>query len=302
MTLSATTMTSPGMTPKSLKDRSALTQLLDKGRDEQYNIFMKMFLAQVKHQSIDSPMSTHEMTQSVMSFFQTAEMTQTNKLLKQGNDIKMREHLSTAKSYLNKVVEYEGNILSFNGIPETIRFHVPPGIQDGKLLIMTPQKQVVKSFDLPKIPGETTVQWKGDSDTQPGIVIPHGQYIVGILAQDERKQLVDIPTYIKGKVHEIRYDEEGDEFLLMVKDTPIGLTDITSISKMPINEWGEMKQQMDTQIKNYEELNKLLKERLLNSPGEVSLDAIAQQSPIQQPPTQQEQIAQEQTTPQQQDL
>lgn len=263
--------------PKAFKERSALTQMLDKSRDDQYNIFMKMFLAQVKNQSIDNPMSTHEMTQSVMSFFQTAEMTQTNKLLKQGNDLKMREHLSVAKSYLNKTVEYEGDLLSLEGTPQTIRFQMPEDVKDPKLMIYTLDNKLVKSFDLPRIPGEGSIQWDGDCEAEPGKPLPAGQYIVGIIAQNDKKEGVTVPTYIKGRVQEVRYDEEGEEFLLMVKNTPVALTDVLSISKSQVDQYADIRQRMDHQIKTYEELNTLLRTKLLGSSQTNPAEVLGQQ-------------------------
>lgn len=254
ITAASTPPTAPAAANAVLKERSGLTRMLDKGRDEQYNVFMKMFLAQVKNQSIDNPMSTHEMTQSVMSFFQTAEQAQTNKLLKQGNDLKVREQLSMAKSYLNKTVEYEGDTLGFEGKSEKIRFHMPADIEKAELRIHDDKGKLIMSYPLKTMPGEAVFQWDGNNDVFSYEKVPNGQYIVGIVALDKTKQAVDIPTILSGQVRQIRYEDEHDEFLLMVNDTPVELSDVLSVSKNQSTEFIELG-------KKYEEVVNLLKKQ-----------------------------------------
>lgn len=249
---------SPMAEQEAVKTKSAFARMMEKSPEQQYNIFMKMFLAQVQNQSIDNPMSTHEMTQSVMSFFQTSEMTQTNKLLKQGNDIKLQEQVSTAKSYLNKDVEYEGDVLTFNGKPERIRFDIPPNIKQAHLVICDANGKPIKNYPLAKAPGEAVIEWDGTSDAHPNKKVDNGQYIAVIHALNEEDKVVPVPTILKGKVREISYEDEYNEFVLRVNDTAVGLSDILSVSKSSNSDLMELNKNLQEQIIQTESLTKLL--------------------------------------------
>ncbi len=243
------------------KDRSALGKMLDKSRDEQYNVFMKMFLAQVKNQNPDNPMSTHEMTQSVMSFFSSAEQAQTNKLLKQGNDFKVKEQMASAKTYLNKEIIYEGNVLRFDGNPEEIQLIMPADIQEAELVVLDENLKRVKTFPLDTKVGTKTFNWDGLNDQDNPAL--HGIYYTKVMAVDKKGSTVDVPTILKGTVKEISYENDSGDFLLLIKDNVgVEVDSIINVRKPASQELLGLNKTMQEQIKQYEELTKLLKSQL----------------------------------------
>lgn len=248
--------------PEGGKERSALTRMLEKSRDEQYNVFMKMFLAQVKNQNPDNPMSTHEMTQSVMSFFSAAEQAQTNKLLKQSNDMRLKEQMASAKSYLNKEIIYEGNVIKFEGNSEDIQLVVPENVQEAELVILDANLQRVKTLPLTIEPGTKTVKWTGDSDLIPDKEVPHGIYYTKVMAIDSKQKVVEIPTILKGTVRQVSYQDDDGDFLLLVQDDiGVEISDLISVRKPASRELLELGQNMKEQIKQYEKLGKLLEDQ-----------------------------------------
>lgn len=251
-----------GAAQEEVKDRSALTRMLEKNRDEQYNVFMKMFLAQVKNQNPDDPMSTHEMTQTVMSFFSAAEQAQTNKLLKQSNDMRLKEQMAAAKSYLNKEILYESKVIKFEGNAEEIQLIMPPGVKEAELQIHDTDSSLIKTVPLTTQPGSKTITWSGNSDTNPDGIVPNGLYRTTVKAIDDKGEKVEIATALKGTVRQITYDEDG-EFLLMVKDdVGVEFEEVLRVRKPASQELLGLSQTMRDQIKHYEELNQLLKSQL----------------------------------------
>lgn len=265
------TMAQPAVAMEKTKDRSALGRMLEKSRDEQYNVFMKMFLAQVKNQNPDNPMSTHEMTQSVMSFFSAAEQAQTNKLLKHGNDMKVKEQMAAAKTYLNKEIVYEDDRLVFNGQPEDISLIMPGGVVEAELVVLDQQLNRVKTFPLdPSKVGKQTFSWDGlnDKETPVGTGIYHTK----VLAIDAKKQTVEIPTTYKGRVQQIAYQDDSGDFMLLVNDSVgVSLDDVLSVSKPASQDIVGLTKTMQDQIKQYEELNKLIKSQIPTEPKSTSI-------------------------------
>ncbi|WP_010298876.1 flagellar hook assembly protein FlgD [Candidatus Odyssella thessalonicensis] len=251
-----------GAAQEEIKDRSALTRMLEKNRDEQYNVFMKMFLAQVKNQNPDDPMSTHEMTQTVMSFFSAAEQAQTNKLLKQSNDMRLKEQMAAAKSYLNKEILYESKVIKFEGNAEEIQLIMPPGVKEAELQIYDADSTLIKTVPLATQPGSKTITWSGNSDINPDGIVPTGLYRTTVKAIDDKGEKIEIATALKGTVRQITYDEDG-EFLLLVKDDlGVEFEDVLRVRKPASQELLGLSQTMRDQIKHYEELNQLLKSQL----------------------------------------
>jgi flagellar basal-body rod modification protein FlgD len=251
---------SKAVTKEVAKDRSVLTKMLDKSRDEQYNVFMKMFLAQVKNQNPDNPMSTHEMTQSVMSFFSAAEQAQTNKLLKQGNDMRIKEQMATAKSYLNKDIVYEGKVMRFEGEAEEIQLMMPADIKEAELVILDANQKLVKTIPLNITPGKQITTWDGTSDTHDDIKVAPGIYYTLVRAHDGREKNIEIPTILKGRVRQISYQEEDGEFLLLVKDDiGVEVDDLISVRKPVSEELLGLSKNMQAKISQYEKLTDILK-------------------------------------------
>lgn len=242
--------------------KSALSRMIEKNQETQYNIFLKMFLAQVKHQSVDNPMSTHEMTQSVMSFMQAAEHTQTNKLLKQANDMKVKEQISMARGYLNKEVDYLGDVIGFEGGPQKIAYEIPENIKGAQLQIIDAKTDtIVYQKDLEVKAGKYNTTWAGEMMDRAKTAEP-GQYIVHIAALDKADTKLSLDTTLQGRVRGITFDEEENEhFLVVNNDVVIRMNDVISERKVASKDYLNLSEKLDNQIRHYEELTKLIGEK-----------------------------------------
>ncbi len=244
------------------KGPSALSRMMEKNMDSQYNTFMKMFVAQVKNQSIDNPMSTHEMTQSVMSFLNASETMQTNKLLKQGNDMKVKEQVSTARGYLNKEIDYDGDVIGFDGItPQKIQFQVPANQEKVTLRIIdATNPNNVKEVVIDTKPGKKSIVWNGNIGGTEKMASA-GQYVVNVVGVNKAQEETLIPTVLQGRVEAIHYEEDEQEHLLVVNGIPVAMNDVVSERKIQSTDFSELNKKLDAQIQQYEELNKVLRKK-----------------------------------------
>lgn len=279
--MAANTARTPGASDS--KGPSALSRMMEKNMDTQYNTFMKMFVAQVKNQSIDNPMSTHEMTQSVMSFLNASESMQTNKLLKQGNDMKVKEQVSTARGYLNKEIEYDGDVIGFDGAtPQKIQFQVPANQEKVTLRIFdTTNPNNVKEVSVDLKPGKKFIIWDGSMDGTEGKAAA-GQYVVNVVGVNKAKEETLISTVLQGRVEAIHYEEDEHEHLLVVNGIPVAMSDVVSERKIQSTDFSELNKKLDSQIRQYEDLNKLLRKKFdMEEP--VLEDGMPDLEPVVQP-------------------
>lgn len=254
-----------------IKDKSALGRMMDKNLDQQFDIFMKMFLAQVKCQDPTKPMSTNEMTENILGFFTAAEHAKGNQLLEQMNTTKSREQLAAAKTYLNKDVVYEAAGVHFTGEPQTFNVDLPSNVDRAEFAIIDQQQRVVKTVSLDPGTQHHKVTWGGEIEGLADLKAPPGYYSLKVLAQDAKERLVDVPVLMQGIVNAVDYNE-GNDFQLVVNDTAVPLEDVVSVRK-GANHDGQLLgtvQDIHSQLKGYEEMLRALQHREKNETQTVN--------------------------------
>lgn len=256
-------LTIPGIGAPSLttlkQQKSALSATLSKNVEEQMDIFQKLFLTQVENQSILNPMSTNDLTQNILSFNSAAQQARMNDLLEKINANHIKEQASAAKNYLNKEVEYQGREFTFEGGNEEISFLMPDNIKEAKLAIVDDKGQGVAVFPISTEAGGKTFSWNGSVDDRPDFKVPTGQYQVAVLATNKDGATIDVPVTLKGTVRKIGYYDEANEFALLVKNTPVEMSDISSVRKTPSSELLTISEGIQKQNKLYDELAGYLK-------------------------------------------
>lgn len=261
MTQSVTASKVPG------KDKAALSQVLDKSREDQLKVFEKMFLTQIKHQDPLNPMSTNDLTQNIMTFHSAAQQSRMNELLEQINANHIKSQAVAAKSYLNKEVEYEGREFTHDeGSETTMSFTLPDNVKEAQLVIVDAKGAGVTSFPLSVDVGSKTFSWDGSVNGRSDFKVPSGQYQVAVIAKNKEDKTVDIPVTFKGVVREIGYHDAAGEFALLVKNTPVEMSSISKVRKSFPSELSGISQDMREQIKRYDELSEYLKEKLEKKP------------------------------------
>ena len=260
-----------------ITDKSALGRIMDKKLDDQFDVFMKMFLAQVKHQDPTKPMSTNEMTANVLSFFSAAEQAKGNHLLSQMNESKVRDQFTAAKTYLNKDVVFETDSFVYNGGSEDFDIQIPKNLKDVQLLVLNENQQVVTSYDLaPQVPHQR-ITWYGDLDS--GQPVQPGRYFIYAFGKDPLNNTVSIPVQMHGTVSEVEYTDDND-FRFIVNGSQVPMEKVVSVRKNSASPLLGTVQEIQQQLKSYEELLKDLKEPQVMAPlketGDVSIDLVDQ--------------------------
>jgi flagellar basal-body rod modification protein FlgD len=230
---------SPTSATNSHNGPSAMNKMLDRNLDEQFDIFLKMFLAQMKNQDPSSPMDGMQMTNNLLMFFSATEQAKTNFYLKQMNESKTRETNMAARSYLNKEVDFLSDVINFKGEGKDISYQIPANtkINDATLALVNLKGQVVYSRELEGDdiePGTHKIKWDGkDKEDQ---IVQNGHYIVKIMAHQAPTAGSKLPSTLDlnpvvqgvGRITEVMYTEAGDPQFI-VDDIPISFDDILKV-------------------------------------------------------------------------
>ncbi|WP_032112593.1 flagellar hook assembly protein FlgD [Candidatus Paracaedibacter symbiosus] len=258
-----TALPPPGGAGKKVKEKSGMSKILDQTREEQMKVFEKIFLAQVQHpQDPLNPPSNESLTQNIMMFHSSAQQSRMNELLEQINTNHIKAQGIAAKSYLNKEVEYQGNEFSYEGGEENIAFLMPDNIKEAKLAIVDPTGAGVTSIPISVEPGAKIFKWDGSIHGRPEIKVPQGQYKAAVIAHTKDDNKVEVPLTFKGVVRKVGYHDASSEFALLVRNTPIEMSDVATVSKPASPELISMTEGVQEQIKRYNELSGYLKNRL----------------------------------------
>lgn len=254
--------------PKPTTEKSALGKMMSKDLDEQFNIFMKMFVTQLQNQDPTEPMDGTQMTNNLLMFFSAAEQAKTNFHLEKLNDTHDTEQLVAAKSYLNKEVTYEGNELTFDGGAQIISADIPKGAKHAEVMIFDPiTSQRIKTFRLPEGSGLQTVTWDGSIDGNGQDKVSPGQYMVKVQAEKDQNTWYDISPRLRGTVTAIDYTD-NKEFIYYVNNTPVQFEDIQQVRKANRDvSIQELKDSLQQQISSIDHLKTLVEKQ--NGPESI---------------------------------
>ncbi len=245
------------------KDKSALGKMMSKDLDEQFNVFMKMFITQLQNQDPTEPMDGTQMTNNLLMFFTAAEQAKTNFHLEKLNHTNETEQLVAAKSYLNKEVTYEGNELTFDGQPQPITVDIPKGAQNTQVMIFDPAtNKRLKTIDLGNQAGTKTVIWDGSQDGDGAEKVTAGQYLIKVQAEKDKNTWYDITPRMKGTVTAIDYLDDR-EFVYYVNQTPVRFENIQQVRK-PTRDGSisELKESLQQQIHSIDNLKSLVEKNV----------------------------------------
>lgn len=235
--------------------KSAFSQILDKQRDEQMDIFLRMFLTQVQHQDPMKPMDPNEMSRSLMSFHSVAQQSKMNDNLEKMIASQERQEAMAAKSYLNKEIQYHGDEFTFDGVGSEISLTWPQNAEGAKLIILDAGNNPITHIDVTAESALKPIRWDGSDIRNPEFKFPAGQYHAKFFAQDKEGNQFTVPLIQKGVVNQIGYNTEGDEYALLVGGTPVSISDVASIRKLPSSE-------LVTLTKRNDEVFNIVNERL----------------------------------------
>ncbi|MBI1954475.1 MAG: hypothetical protein HYS39_02575 [Proteobacteria bacterium] len=212
---------------KDITRKSALSQLMDKNVDKEFDVFLQMFITQVRNQDPSSPIDTFQMTQSLLQFFLARSQVDTNITLKELTDLLKTDQARAAEQWLGRQVFYEGNKFTFDGNPKTIEYDVPVALKEGLLRVYDNIGTFVQSLNLEKTAGKHRIQLDGQELKK---LEKNKNYTYLIEAIDENKKKVDVKSITQGIIDSLEYDQEGSP-VFQVGMTPVTPEQIVRLQK-----------------------------------------------------------------------
>ena len=189
--------------------------------------FLKLFIAQVKHQDPLNPLDSFQFTAQLAQFSQIEQLMNLNRAVEdlqwlQGNSVILQ-----AVAFIGKeITSVEGSIALKDGEATPIHYELNAAARDLRVLIYDEDFHLVRVISMGRQdPGEGEVIWDGKDDR--GHEMPDGIYRFRLEAEDEEGNPIDVLATIRGRVTGLRV-EEG-VVCLMLGELPIPLSTVTSV-------------------------------------------------------------------------
>ncbi len=190
--------------------------------------FMKLMLAQIKHQDPMNPMESHDMAAQLAQFSQLEQLTNLNGTVTDMAAGQKPAAEFQALNFIGKSVNVDTSrvIRSKGDINHEIRFRLPADAKEMKIVVKDLAGKIIKTFDKTDVKqGDMKFSWVGNTDD--GDIAPAGEYKFTVEAKSETGQKLHVATAFKGKVTGLNFTKEGP--VLMVGDQSFKINDIQKI-------------------------------------------------------------------------
>ena len=192
------------------------------GRDQ----FLKMFLAQLKHQDPLNPMEGTEFSSQLAQFSSLEQLFNVNENLQSIKTVQDDSSRLQALDLIGKEVEADGDILSLEAGSPTQGSFTLEDEAECTVRIYDQQGYPVREIQMGTLQsGSHSFEW--DGLTQKGEMLDPGMYGFEIGALTKDGETLQVQTRIKGLVSRVNLDSETP--LLYVGDIPITLSQVLDI-------------------------------------------------------------------------
>lgn len=212
----------PNWVDPSKKPRAVGNDKLDK------DSFMKLMLAQMKHQDPTNPMQSHELAAQLAQFSSVEQMQNMNSTL---NDIKAGQKPTEsfqALNFIGKAVSGDSSKLTRakGDKSHDISFSLPDSAKEGKIRIRDSSGETVRTVDLKDLKkGSNNYVWNGLDEK--GNAAPSGDFQMFIEAINSNGQKLAAKTDFEGVITGVNYTPEGP--VLLVGTQSVKLKDVKKI-------------------------------------------------------------------------
>ncbi|MBW2129546.1 MAG: flagellar hook assembly protein FlgD [Deltaproteobacteria bacterium] len=192
------------------------------GRDD----FLKMFLAQMRHQDPLNPMDTQQFSAQLAQFSSLEQLYNVNETLEAIKESEAGLGRYQALSFIGKEVLAEGDRIPLvEGKEGKAAFRIPEKA-DCTVHIVNDEGQLLRKIPLGVLQaGRHDFTWDGKNDL--GGTMPPGTYRFEVSARSISGAAVKAETLIRGLVEKINL--EGNSPLLYVGEIPLRLSQILDI-------------------------------------------------------------------------
>ncbi len=195
------------------------------GKDE----FLKLFIAQVKHQDPLNPLDAFQFTAQLAQFTQIEQLINLNRAVEDLQWLQGHSVILQAVGFIGKEITSTEDSLWFDGDEATaIHYRLGHEVKDLKAMIYDEGFHLVRVISLGrKGPGEGTIRWDGLNDQ--GESMPAGRYYFRLEAVDEGGNPTEVSSFIRGRVTGLRVQD--GTVCLMLGDLPVPLSTVTSVEE-----------------------------------------------------------------------
>jgi len=191
------------------------------------DIWLRLFLAQLKNQSPLNPFDVSELTSQLAQFSQMEELYNVSKKLEKLEETTRMSLLGSLLNLIGKEVKAESSSLWFDGEESTsIEVHFPEGIKEVTLRVFDKSLFPVKVLKFNPSTSPFLIQWDGTDSL--GRKMEPGLYYFTLEGIDQRGQVVGLESYIRGRVSAL--EQEGGQFYVSVGGLVLPLSSIFSIN------------------------------------------------------------------------
>jgi flagellar basal-body rod modification protein FlgD len=190
--------------------------------------FMKLMLAQMKHQDPTNPMQAHEMASQLAAFTSVEQLQNLNSTMEGMKKAQAPMQQFETLNLIGKAVAGDSAQLSRakGDTTHDFQFKLLKEAEDVTLKIKNPQGEVVRTFTMKQLKaGGNSIQWNGQDER--GVEQPGGDYTLEVEAKDKMGNKVGSETQFEGVITGVNFTSEGP--LLLVGNRTVKFSDVRKI-------------------------------------------------------------------------
>jgi flagellar basal-body rod modification protein FlgD len=193
--------------------------------------FLKLMLAQMKHQDPTNPLQSHEMAAQLASFTSLEQLSNINKTLEDMSKAQSPNSNHQALGLIGKKVSGDASKLSrvVGDTKHEVNFELLGDAQKVKLTINDDLGNTIRKIDLGEMKkGKNSIDWNGMTDD--GMPARPGEYRISVDAQSSTGSKVFAKTAFEGRIKGLTYTPEGP--VLLVGNQTVKLSEVRKIEEL----------------------------------------------------------------------
>jgi flagellar basal-body rod modification protein FlgD len=203
---------------------------------DDFSSFLKMLTTQLQNQDPTQPMDTNQFTQQLVAFSGVEQSVATNSNLEKLISLTSNQQVSTAVSYIGKVVDAEGTQTALKNGKAEIAYTLPEGASKVTIGVLDKAGKPLFSktiTDAKEIKaGKQSFIWDG-SNSFGNTKLPEGQYSFGVVATDAKGKVLTTKTYTSGKVTAVA-TENGTNTLSLENGINVALDKVLAVREAAV--------------------------------------------------------------------